>query len=306
MNEGFGTPFTLAIMKQIKQRGHQMPLEYAIRTMTPVILTLGRATLKLLPVPKLSTWLKEVWLEQLGEQLATDINAQLAVQQVTATPNALAAPSVYDGTPGPHDTSLFGSRHQTPQNAPAPLRNDISKSPFRLALQPTPPDQKRTRKGVDAPKATDVPAAKSLEHYRRAQHHTRTIFRARGGQMAEWKVSLEDCAFLFREPEHRWASRTDHKLKWSKPDYSMAGSSERAAETIERLKQARPMRESGKKSKVLSPMGRIGEEVEQELSVGEGSMVDGQGDVEMDGGAGEEDGNDSADNEEESEISEEE
>lgn len=66
------------------------------------------------------------------------------------------------------------------------------------------------------------------------------------------------------------------------------------------------MRESGKKSKVLSLMGRIAEEVEQELSVGEWSMVDGQGDIGMDGGAGEEDGNDGADNEEESEIFEEE
>jgi hypothetical protein len=65
----------------------------------------------------------------------------------------------------------------------------------------------------------------------------------------------------------------------------MASSRERAAETIERLKKAQRMRESGKKSKVFSPMARIGEEVEQELSVGGGSAIDGEGDIGMDGGA---------------------
>ena len=52
-------------------------------------------------------------------------------------------------------------------------------------------------------------------------------------------------------------------------------------------------------------MARIGEEVEQELSVGDGSVIDGQGDVEMNGGADEDDGDGGADNEEESEILEE-
>ena len=91
----------------------------------------------------------------------------------------------------------------------------------------------------------------------------------------------------------------DYNLKWAKPDYSMAGASERDAETIERLKKAQSIRKSGKKSKVFSLMARIGEEVEQEWSVGDGSAIDGQGDVEMNGGDG------GADNEEESDISEE-
>ena len=57
-------------------------------------------------------------------------------------------------------TSLFGSRHQTPQNVAALLLKDTAKPPFRLALPPTPPDQKRARQGVEAPQATDVSAAK--------------------------------------------------------------------------------------------------------------------------------------------------
>ena len=67
----------------------------------------------------------------------------------------------------------------------------------------------------------------------------------------------------------------DYNLKWAKPDYSMAGASERDAETIERLKKAQSIRKSGKKSKVFSLMARIGEEVEQEWSVGDGSAIDG-------------------------------
>jgi hypothetical protein len=58
-HEGYGLrlsvtleTITLAIGKQIKQRGHQMPIEYAIRTILPVIPKLGHATLKLLPVLK--------------------------------------------------------------------------------------------------------------------------------------------------------------------------------------------------------------------------------------------------------------
>ena len=95
----------------------------------------------------------------------------------------------------------------------------------------------------------------------------------------------------------------DCNLKWAKPDYSMAGSSERAAETIERLKKAQRMRESGKKSEFFSPMVRIGEEVEQES--GDGSVIDSQGVVEMNGGTDEDDGVDGADNEEESDTSKE-
>ena len=50
-------------------------------------------------------------------------------------------------------------------------------------------------------------------------------------------------------------------------------------------------------------MARIGEEVEQEWSVGGGSAIDGEGDIGMDGGADEDDGDDGGDNEEESDIS---
>ena len=83
----------------------------------------------------------------------------------------------------------------------------------------------------------------------------------------------------------------------------MASSRERAAETIERLKKAQRMRESGKKSEFFSPMVRIGEEVEQES--GDGSVIDSQGVVEMNGGTDEDDGVDGADNEEESDTSKE-
>ena len=195
-HEGYGLrssltleTITLAIGKQIKQRGHQMPLEYAIRMVVPVVPKLGHATLKLLSIPKRSTCFTEVGLEQLGEQLASEVNAQLTIQQVPATPNVPTAPSVYgtafthqpssvtsiatndilkefqdpsdeDDSPGSRHTSLFGSRHQTPQNAPVPPPKDTAKPPFRLALPPTPPDQKRARQGVNAPQAIDVPAAK--------------------------------------------------------------------------------------------------------------------------------------------------
>lgn len=66
----------------------------------------------------------------------------------------------------------------------------------------------------------------------------------------------------------------DFNLKNEKPNYDMAGSNERAAETIERLKQARPMRKSGKRPSILSPMGRIEEEPAQRSSIGGGSEVD--------------------------------
>lgn len=93
----------------------------------------------------------------------------------------------------------------------------------------------------------------------------------------------------------------------------MAGSSERAAETIERLKQARPIQKSGKENNFLSPVGRLRAKVEQELGVGGGSVVDEEEDVDIEGGADEgdgndgadeDDGNDGADNEDESEMSE--
>ena len=45
--------------------------------------------------------------------------------------------------------------------------------------------------------------------------------------------------------------------------------------------------------------------MEQELSVGDGSVIDGQGDVEMNGGADEDDSDGGADDEEESDIPEE-
>ena len=62
----------------------------------------------------------------------------------------------------------------------------------------------------------------------------------------------------------------------------MAGSNERAAETIERLKQARPMRKSGKRLSMLSPMGRIEEEPTQRSSAGDRSEIDDDGDKKMD------------------------
>jgi hypothetical protein len=66
----------------------------------------------------------------------------------------------------------------------------------------------------------------------------------------------------------------DFNLKYEKPNYDMAGSNERAAETIEKLKQARPMRKSGKRLSMLSPMGRIEEEPAQRSSAGDRSEID--------------------------------
>lgn len=114
-HEGYGLHLSLtletiklAIVRQIKQRGHQMPLEYAMRTVAPVIPKLGNATLKLLPVQKWATWFEEVRLEQLGEQLAIYVNAQLTTQQVPATPDVLKIPSVY-GTALTHQPSSVTS-----------------------------------------------------------------------------------------------------------------------------------------------------------------------------------------------------
>jgi hypothetical protein len=72
----------------------------------------------------------------------------------------------------------------------------------------------------------------------------------------------------------RSTSVLDLNLKHEKPNYDMAGLNERATETIERLKQARSMRKSGKRSSIVSPMGRIEEEPAQRSGVGGWSEVD--------------------------------
>lgn len=183
MNNGYRIPMglsldgiTLAIMKQIKQRGHHMPLEYAITTVAPVIPRLDRTTLKLPPQPTWSTWFKEIGLELIGDKLAADAGEQLAIQTVPATPSTPTAPSVYNTatthvsksvasiatniiqvelddasnanrSAGSHNSSLFSSRHSTPQNVPVPPPKDTTKRPFTLALPLTPLDQKIARQG---------------------------------------------------------------------------------------------------------------------------------------------------------------
>lgn len=246
-----------------------------------------------------------------------------------------------DDSLGSDHASLFGSRHQTPHNAPVPPLRDNAEPPLRLALPPTPPDQKGARQGVDASKATDAPAVKkprtlpasavphtsSLSEVGWREGNSRQDFAddlrlpvQRSRVPLDFSVSratpsVTDNGFEYTggstpAARHEMGRSTiyfgaDYNLKWAKPDYSMAGSSERAAETIERLKKAQPLGKSGKKSKAFSPLACIGEEVEQESSVGDGSVIDGQGDLEMNGGSDEDYGDDSADNEEESDILEE-
>lgn len=250
-------------------------------------------------------------------------------------------PSDEDDSPVSQHTSLFGSRHQTPQNVAALPLKDTVKPTFRGALPPTPLDQKRARQGADVRQATDVPATKRPRGLpARAIPHTSTLSEVgwrEGNSRQDFADDLRLPIQQSRAPLNFSVSRAtpsvtdngseytggstpagrhgvgrstiyfgaDYDLKWAKPDYSMAGASERAAETIERLKKAQPMRKSGKKSKAFSPMARIGGEVEQELSVGDGSVIDGQGDVEMNGGADEDDSDGGADDEEESDIPEE-
>lgn len=196
---------TLAIQYQIKQRGHQMPLEYAIRTVAPVIPRLDHALLRLLPVPDWSAWLKEAGLQEVGERLVLEVNAQLAGQPIQTTPDAPAIYSVYntarthqvssvasisskaimeelqhafdeDQSPDSHNDSLFGSRHQTPQNAPAPPLKDTAKPLSNLALPPTPPDQRRARQGAVASETTLDPAARQPRTLPSSQFpHTSTL-----------------------------------------------------------------------------------------------------------------------------------
>ena len=75
-------------------------------------------------------------------------------------PKECQDPSDEDDSPGSQHTSLNGSRQQTPQSAPVSPAKNTAKPPCRLALPPTPLDQKRARQGLDARQATDVSAAK--------------------------------------------------------------------------------------------------------------------------------------------------
>jgi hypothetical protein len=330
---------TLAIQHQIKQRGHQMPLEYAIKTVAPVIPRLDHALLKLLPVPDWLAWLKEVGLQEIGERLVSVVNAQITVQPTQAPIDASTIPSVYttarthqvssvtsissnaimeelqnafneDRSPGSHHDSLFGSRHQTPQNALAPPPKDTAKPHFKLALPPTPLDQKRAREGTVAPQATDAQASKQPRTLPASEvPHTSTLSEVGWRESNSRKDFADDLRIPLqraREPLDFSVSRVtpnvtdngseytsgsmpaarhgvgrstvyfgaDFNLKYEKPNYDMAGSNERAAETIEKLKQARPMRKSGKRLSMLSPMGRIEEEPAQRSSAGDRSEID--------------------------------
>jgi len=195
-HEGDGFPsevslsnMALAIKNHIEQRGHPMHFEYAIRIVAPVIPRLSHAILEQLPLHRWSRWFQEVGLEQIGEQLAADVDRQLLPQQRPVTPTPRAPSSVYntalthqqsgvasisssdilealEGSSGEersiasHRTNLFGSGHSTPTSAPAHLPEETTKRPMEPALPPTPPDPKRPRQGIDGPQAIDVPAAK--------------------------------------------------------------------------------------------------------------------------------------------------
>jgi hypothetical protein len=330
-NDSYGLPMglslegiTLAITKQIKQRCHHMPLEYAIMTVVPVIPRLDRATLKLLPLPTWSTWFKAIGIEQIGDKLAADVVAQLAIQTIPATPSTPVAPSVYNTAPthisssvasiatnliqeeledafngdrsvGSHNSSLFGSRHSTPQNAPIPPPKDTVKPPFKLALPPTPLDQKILRQGITAPQAADTATTDMFRTLpESAVPHTHTISESgwpeskiagiagglrlpiqRSRAPLDFEVSRRTPSIADNGSEYTSGSTpaarhgtgistiyfgADVNLKYEKPNYDMAGSNERAAETIERLRQAKPMQKSGKKNKMLSPMAPIEEE----------------------------------------------
>ena len=341
-------------------------------TVAPVIPRLDRPTLKLLPLPTWSTWFKEIGLEQIGDKLAAHVGAQLAIQTIPATPNTPIAPSVYNTAPthmsssvasiatnivqaelddasstnrsvGSHNSSLFGSRHSTPQNAPVPPPKDIVKPPFTLALPPTPLDQKMVRQGIVAPQAADI-AATNIPRRRSESAVPRTHTVSESGwpesKMAGVAGELRQPIQRSRAPLDFGASRrtpsiadhgseytsgstpaarhgtgistiyfgADANLKYEKPNYDTAGSNERAAKTIERLRQAKPMRKSGKKSKVLSPMARIDEEqpVTERKGVCCGSEMDPDGDRAMDDEEEENDGHGGLEGEEESEVSEEE
>ena len=181
IDEGHGLPMdyrltgiTMAIGKQVKQRGHLMPIEYTIEIIAPVIPRLDHDVLVLLPLQKWSRWLEEVSLQPIGEKLATEINGRLHPQAILATPNNTAGPSVYNtarshqrssageiaanadmeelGSPSneeqglsSHHTSLFGSRHAVLLSTPVPPLENLIARPFKLALPPTPLDQKRRR-----------------------------------------------------------------------------------------------------------------------------------------------------------------
>lgn len=86
----------------------------------------------------------------------------------------------------------------------------------------------------------------------------------------------------------------------------MTGSSERAAETMARLRQRQIAQKRGDKTKALSSMGRIDEVPADSSRASEDSEVDDDGDSRM-GGDGDDDGEvDQYSGEEESEVSEEE
>ena len=181
IDEGHGLPMdyrltgiTMANGKQVKQRGHLMPIEYTIEIIAPVIPRLDHDVLVLLPLQKWSRWLEEVSLQPIGEKLATEISGRLHPQAILATPNNTAGPSVYNtarshqrssageiaanadmeelGSPSneeqglsSHHTSLSGSRHAVLLSTPVPPLENLIARPFKLALPPTPLDQKRRR-----------------------------------------------------------------------------------------------------------------------------------------------------------------
>jgi hypothetical protein len=163
---------TLAVGKQIKQRGYQMPLEYAVRTVSPVIPGLHYAVLDLLPLHNRSDWFYEVGLHQIGEELASDVDARLYPQRFNNTPStpialgASTTPSVYETARSrqpdpvariatkadprepkdpssdesrldPQNTDLRGSRHQTTQHALVASLEDHALKLTRPALAPT-------------------------------------------------------------------------------------------------------------------------------------------------------------------------
>jgi hypothetical protein len=109
---------------------------------------------------------------------------RIASFEASADLEELGNPSDEEQGPGSHHTSLFGIRDPTPQIPPVPPPMDIVPKPFKLALSPTPSDQKRARQGNSGPtlkRARSLPINPNMRKY--------TVFERAGGEDCEFERS---------------------------------------------------------------------------------------------------------------------
>lgn len=66
------------ITRQLKEQKHPMPVEYAIWTLAPAMLTLSPGLLRRLPVQQWLEWTKGLALENVGEEIVSGVKARLA------------------------------------------------------------------------------------------------------------------------------------------------------------------------------------------------------------------------------------